>query len=99
MPTLREYFSLFLRYKISPIPLRAALRLYMSDVDDVVCLLEMLDTWMGQWAGRDLRLLPSNKMMKKNEYGVLMVKPDSSDVDIPTMMQVSFGSFVFRFRM
>jgi len=68
---------------------RAAFRRYFSDVDDVVCLLEVLDNWIGQWAGRDLRLLPSSKMMKKNEYGVLVLKPDSTSSEVPSMMQIT----------
>jgi len=87
-PTLRAFLNLFLRYNFSTIPLRAAFRRYFSDVDDVVCLLEVLDNWIGQWAGRDLRLLPSSKMMKKNQYGVLVLKPDSASSEVPSMLQV-----------
>lgn len=87
-PTLRAFMNLFLRYNFSGIPLRAAFRRYFSDGDDVVCLLEVLDNWIGQWAGRDLRLLPSSKGMKKNEYGVLVLKPDHGNTEIPSMLQV-----------
>ncbi|KAE9407182.1 hypothetical protein BT96DRAFT_874785 [Gymnopus androsaceus JB14] len=88
-PTLRAFLNLFLRYNFSAIPLRAAFRRYFSDVDDVVCLLEVLDNWIGQWAGRDLRLLPSSKMMKKNEYGILVLKPDSTSSEVPSMLQIT----------
>lgn len=91
VPSLADFLSLLLRSNFSPTSLRVAFRRYLSDVDDVVCLLEVLDSWMGQWAGRDLRFLPTNKMMKKNEHGVLVVKLDNKDpyADIPSMLQVS----------
>ncbi|KAJ3756420.1 hypothetical protein EV360DRAFT_47995 [Lentinula raphanica] len=90
-PSLLTFFNLILRYNFSPIPLRAALRRYLSDIDDVVCLLEVLDNWIGQWAGRDARLLPSNKALKKNELGIYVTKPEGKDsqTDIPTMLQIT----------
>ncbi|KAJ3908026.1 hypothetical protein F5879DRAFT_794504 [Lentinula edodes] len=91
-PTLQAFLSLVLRYSCSPNPLRAAFRRYLSDVDDVICLLEVLDSWIGQWAGRDTRLLPSNKMVKKNELGVYIMTSESKDssTDIPSMLQITF---------
>ncbi|KAJ3806808.1 hypothetical protein F5876DRAFT_80319 [Lentinula aff. lateritia] len=91
-PTLQTFLSLVLRYSCSPNPLRAAFRRYLSDVDDVICLLEVLDSWIGQWAGRDTHLLPSNKMVKKNELGVYITTLGDKDTptDIPSMLQITF---------
>ncbi|KAJ4479070.1 hypothetical protein J3R30DRAFT_3473899 [Lentinula aciculospora] len=90
-PTLQAFLRLVLGYNLSLIPLRVAFRRYLSDVDDVVCLLEVLDAWVGQWAGRDTRLLPSNRMLKKNELGVLIMKSESQEgqTDIPSMLQIT----------
>ncbi|KAJ3992530.1 hypothetical protein F5050DRAFT_1579367 [Lentinula boryana] len=90
-PTLHTFLSLVLRYSFSLIPLRVAFRRYLSDADDVVCLLEILDAWIGQWAGRDARLLPSNKIIKKNKFGIYVMKLDSkeSQPDIPSMLQIT----------
>ncbi|KAJ4472786.1 hypothetical protein C8J55DRAFT_140911 [Lentinula edodes] len=91
-PTLQAFLSLVLRYSYSPNPLRAAFRRYLSDVDDVICLLEVLDSWIGQRAGRDTRLLPSSKMVKQNELGVYITILESKDTstDIPSMLQITF---------
>ncbi|KAJ3936063.1 MAG: hypothetical protein NXY57DRAFT_306926 [Lentinula lateritia] len=91
-PTLQAFLSLVVRYSCSLNPLRAAFRRYLSDVDDVICLLEMLDSWIGQWAGRDTRLLPSNKTVKQNELGVYITTLESQDslADIPSMLQITF---------
>ncbi|KAF5365125.1 hypothetical protein D9757_012609 [Collybiopsis confluens] len=97
-PTLPVFLGAVLRYthvRSSTVSLRAAFRRYLSDVDDVVCLLEVLDGWMGQWAGRDIRLLPTTKMVKKNELGVFVLKDKDAgrkaeeDGDIPSMLQIT----------
>ncbi|KAJ3884999.1 hypothetical protein GG344DRAFT_59887 [Lentinula edodes] len=90
-PTLQAFLSLVLRYSYSPNPLRAAFRRYLSDVDDVICLLEVLNSWIGQWAGRDTRLLPSNKVVKQNELGVLSsFWPPLGFVLISLLPQITF---------
>ncbi|KIK64736.1 hypothetical protein GYMLUDRAFT_240697 [Collybiopsis luxurians FD-317 M1] len=97
-PTLANFFAAVLRYthtRSSAVELRAAFRRYLSDVDDIVCLLEVMDTWLGQWAGRDVRLLPTNKMIKKNEHGVMVVRDKDSvgsgkeGEDIPSMLHIT----------
>ncbi|KAF9266181.1 hypothetical protein L218DRAFT_956557 [Marasmius fiardii PR-910] len=92
MPSLQDYLTLCLGYKVSETPLRFALKRYMKDVDDVVCLLGVLDTWIGLWTSRELQLMPSKKLLEKNQFGVVVVKGDNkkSDMKIPSFKEVLF---------
>ena len=92
MPKLKEFLNLCLRYKVSPIPLRFALKCYMADVDDIGCLLEVLDGWIAQWTSRELQLFPSKKLLEKNEHGVVVVKNENKKAEssIPPLTEVRF---------
>ncbi|KAJ8087113.1 hypothetical protein PM082_005941 [Marasmius tenuissimus] len=92
MPTLKEFLNLCLGYKVSPTPLRFALRRYMADVDDVACLLEVLDGWIAQWTSRELQLFPSKKLLDKNEHGVVVVKKETkrAELSLPPLTEVLF---------
>ncbi|KAL0577449.1 hypothetical protein V5O48_004518 [Marasmius crinis-equi] len=92
MPTLKEFLNLCLRYKVSPTLLRFALRRYLADVDDVACLLDVLDGWIAQWTARELQLLPSKKLLDKNEHGVVVVKTENkkAEVSLPPLAEVLF---------
>ncbi|KAF9060787.1 hypothetical protein BDP27DRAFT_1339093 [Rhodocollybia butyracea] len=69
--------------------LRFAFRRYLSHVDDVICILEVLDSWMGQWAGRDVRLMPTGKAIKKAKKGQAAENENDPYADIPGMSQIS----------
>ncbi|KAK1220702.1 hypothetical protein PQX77_016528 [Marasmius sp. AFHP31] len=106
MPTLKEFLNLCLGYKVSPTPLRFALKRYMADVDDVACLLEVLDGWIAQWTSRELQLFPSRKLLDKNEHGVVVVKKENKKAESPlppltevlffvqTLLDVSFVNLI-----
>ncbi|EEB87189.1 hypothetical protein MPER_15562 [Moniliophthora perniciosa FA553] len=92
MPTLQNFLNLCIRYKVSQTPLRFALKRYLVDVDDIVCLLGVLDGWISQWTPRELQLLPSKKLLDKNEHGVIVVKPEQEKRadTIPPLAEVPF---------
>ncbi|KAL0070179.1 hypothetical protein AAF712_002669 [Marasmius tenuissimus] len=92
MSTLKEFLNLCLGYKVSPTPLRFALKRYMADVDDVACLLEVLDGWIAQWTSRELQLFPSKKLLDKNEHGVVVVKKETkkAELSLPPLTEVLF---------
>jgi hypothetical protein len=96
MPTLSNYLKLCIQYKTSQTPLRFALKRYMVDLDDVVCLLGVLDGLISQWTSRELQLLPSKKLLDKNEHGVVIVKTEQEKKveTIPPLYEVRASIWV-----
>ncbi|KAG7097458.1 hypothetical protein E1B28_004802 [Marasmius oreades] len=95
IPSLQDYMALCLRYKLSEAPFRFALKRYMKDVDDVVCLLDVLDSWIGLWTSKELQLMPSKKLLEKNEFGIVTVKGrdkenTKGDTGVPALSEVLF---------
>lgn len=73
LPSLHTFLSSVVTYKISPAPLRSAIRQHLSDADDIICILEILDRWVVEWSVMALKLLPHNAT--KNPKGVFVAKP------------------------
>ncbi|ESK81645.1 rna binding protein [Moniliophthora roreri MCA 2997] len=92
MPTLQNFLNLCIRYQVSQTPLRFALKRYLVDVDDIMCLLGVLDGWISQWTSREFPLLPSKKLLDRNEHGVIIVKSEQEKkLDaIPPLAEILF---------
>ncbi|SJL02520.1 uncharacterized protein ARMOST_05851 [Armillaria ostoyae] len=87
IPSLPQFLSSCVQYSCSPAALRLAIRRCLPEAEDLVCLLDVLEGWLAQWAGRDFRLLPSKKVVEKNEKGVLVADTvvHEKGADLPPM--------------
>lgn len=90
IPSLSQFLSLCVQYSCSPAALRLAIRRCLPEAEDLVCLLDVLEGWLAQWAGRDLRLMPSKKKVEKNEKGVLVADTVTHEkgADLPPMNDI-----------
>lgn len=95
MPSLPQFLSLCVRYSTSAPALRIALRRYLSDADDLQCILEVLDNWILVWKSKEVKLLPSKKALGKNEFGVLTVlnRQEGESDFLPPLNNVGILSF------
>lgn len=95
-PTLPEFLTLCLSYPSSPALLRTAIRRCLPDAADIARILETLDVWLGQWAGREVPLMPSKKSLEKNKHGVFVIdikresKRGKGDGTVPPVNEVCF---------
>ncbi|PBK93853.1 hypothetical protein ARMGADRAFT_1062677 [Armillaria gallica] len=87
IPSLPQFLSSCVQYSCSPAALRLAIRRCLPEAEDLVCLLDVLEGWLAQWAGRDFRLMPSKKVVEKNEKGVLVADTvvQEKGADLPPM--------------
>lgn len=98
-PTLPEFLTLCLSYPSSPALLRTAIRRCLPDAADIARILETLDVWLGQWAGREVPLMPSKKSLEKNKHGVFVIdikresKRGKGDGNVPPVSEVRFSPF------
>ncbi|KAK0491504.1 hypothetical protein IW261DRAFT_1438088 [Armillaria novae-zelandiae] len=90
IPSLPQFLSLCVQYSCSPAALRLAIRRCLPEAEDLVCLLNVLEGWLAQWAGRDFRLMPSKKVVEKNEKGVLVadIVVHEKGADLPPMNDI-----------
>ncbi|KAK0190455.1 hypothetical protein F5146DRAFT_1137290 [Armillaria mellea] len=92
IPSLPQFLSLCVQYSCSPAALRLAIRRCLPEAEDLVCLLDVLEGWLAQWAGRDFRLMPSKKVkvVEKNEKGVVVADTvvQEKGADLPPMNDV-----------
>lgn len=90
IPSLPQFLSSCVQYSCSPAALRLAVRRCLPEAEDLVYLLDVLEGWLAQWAGRDFRLMPSKKVVEKNEKGVLVadIVVQEKGADLPPMNDV-----------
>jgi hypothetical protein len=69
-PSLSKYLRTIISYPTSPSPLRLAIRLHMSDVEDVMCVMDLLDGWVKEWAEEEVGLLPP--LSRRDESGAIV---------------------------
>lgn len=91
IPSLPTFLSSCVLYNTSPAALRVAIRKHLSDVDDIICLLEVLDDWIAGWNTITLKLLPAGVV--KNQKGIFVPKLHSAKIDTPQLGKV----LVFQF--
>ncbi|KAK0207011.1 hypothetical protein DFS33DRAFT_1255556 [Desarmillaria ectypa] len=90
IPSLPQFLSLCVQYSCSSAALRLAIRRCLPEAEDLVCLLDVLEGWLAQWAGRDVRLIPSKKVVEKNDKGVLVADTavHEKGADLPPMNDI-----------
>lgn len=87
VPTLPAFLLLCVNYAASPGPLRVALKKHLSDAEDVVYVLEILDGWLEKWGAEELQLLPEG--VKKDEGGTYVaVFTEQKRLAIPPLDKV-----------
>ncbi|KAJ7491244.1 hypothetical protein FB451DRAFT_1514944 [Mycena latifolia] len=74
VPKLPTFLNACVRHRTSPATLRAAMHQHLTQPEDVVAVLEVLDGWMMGWKGAEVIALPSKKSVLKNEHGVTVLK-------------------------
>ena len=85
--SLHSFLASVVTYKTSPTTLRSALRQHLPDADDVICILEVLDGWLVEWSGIELKLLPPKAT--KNPLGVFVAKPiQGKRTQMPSLAKV-----------
>ncbi|KAJ7273087.1 hypothetical protein C8J57DRAFT_1128769 [Mycena rebaudengoi] len=94
IPPLPTFLSACVQYKTSPAALRAAVHQYISQPEDLVVVLEALETWVGHWQGAEVIALPTKKNVAKDEHGVSVLKDgwqkDSREAHPPLVDVLSF---------
>ncbi|KIK03283.1 hypothetical protein K443DRAFT_131500 [Laccaria amethystina LaAM-08-1] len=77
IPPLPSFLSLCTTYPTSQKYLLLALRQHLREIEDIMCVAQILDDWVSKWGARraagEERLLPSKKDLRKNEYGMWVV--------------------------
>jgi len=87
MPSLPSFLSSCVSYATSPVPLRLALRQYLPDAEDLVCVLEILSGWIAASHSAPINLLPTGVV--KNARGVPVPKlPTVKRSDGPPLEKV-----------
>lgn len=86
MPSLFSVLASVVRCPASP-ALRTAIHQRLSDAEDIVCVLEVVDNWLAAWGSKDVSLLPSRA--SKNARGVFEPVAQPSEIDIPPLDKVS----------
>ncbi|KAJ6606417.1 hypothetical protein DFH09DRAFT_8080 [Mycena vulgaris] len=74
VPKLSTFLNACVRYQTSPATLRAAMYQHLTQPEDVVAVLEVLDGWMVSWKGAEVIALPSKRNLVKDEHGVTVLK-------------------------
>jgi hypothetical protein len=69
-PSLSKYLCTIISYPTSPSPLRLAIRRHMSDVEDVVYVMDILNGWVKEWAEEEVGLLPP--LSRRDESGAIV---------------------------
>ncbi|TFY67644.1 hypothetical protein EVJ58_g1487 [Rhodofomes roseus] len=86
-PTLPAFLALCVTSPASPGPLRVALRKHLPDAEDVLCLIEVLDRWVGKWGEEELRLVPDR--VKKDTHGMYVpIFEDERNPDMPPLDKI-----------
>ncbi|KAH9938085.1 uncharacterized protein B0H18DRAFT_1112274 [Fomitopsis serialis] len=86
-PALPAFLALCVTYSTSPGPLRVALRKHLPDAEAVVCVLEVLDSWVGQWSEEELSLVPEK--VKKDAHGAYVaVYAEESTPEMPPLDKI-----------
>lgn len=77
IPSLPSFLSLCTTYPTSQKYLLLALRQHLREIEDIMCVAQVLDDWVSKWGARraagEERLLPSKKDIRKNEHGMWVV--------------------------
>ena len=93
VPALPVYLERVANYPTSRGPLVVAFRTYMKEAEDLMAVLQLLNTWLVRRSKMDERLLPTKKDLRKTEQGVWVVVGRKSDKDkkedIPSLEKVN----------
>lgn len=71
--TLPSFLAVVIDYPASPVGWRKAIRQYLSDVDDLMSVLTVIDDWVTAWVEKDTDLELGE--VKLNEYGTPVPVP------------------------
>lgn len=95
VPALPIFLHHVANYPTSRGPLVIAFRTYIKEAEDLMAVLEVLNTWLVRRTKMDERLLPSKKDLRKTEQGVWVVVGRKSDKkkkeDIPSLEKVNIS--------
>lgn len=79
MPSLAVYLAACVRYTTSAAPLRLAVKEKLSDAEELMSVLEILNTWIEEWAGKEQ--IPDSKSKR----------PEDVKADTPSLENVSIS--------
>lgn len=57
VPSLMSFFALCVQYSISNTAWRIPIKEHFSDMEDMLCLLSIIENWIAQWAVHDFSVL------------------------------------------
>ena len=93
VPTLPVFLEQVANYPTSRGPFVLAFRTYMKEAEDLMAVLQLLNTWLVRRSKMDERLLPTKKDLRKTEQGVWVVVGRKGDKDkkedIPSLEKVT----------
>ncbi|KAJ7090344.1 hypothetical protein B0H15DRAFT_930478 [Mycena belliarum] len=92
VPKLPAFLNACVLYQTAPSMLRAAIHQHLTQPEDLVAVLEVLDKWMLAWRGAEVIALPSKKSVVKNEHGIIVLKDgwQKKDDALPPLINVLF---------
>jgi hypothetical protein len=92
IPSLSEFLRILLKHRQFTAPqLITAFRHHLRSAEAVTSVAEILHDWAKKVQSQQVKLLPSKKDVKKNEFGAFVFKEDTvkpkSTYDLPAMNQ------------
>lgn len=83
-PSVENFLSYILVYPTSQAPLRRAVRECLSDIDDLMTVLHILDTWAELWAKREKTVVLGEVTLNRLGVPVVIPAPDEKLVRTKT---------------
>jgi hypothetical protein len=84
MPPLPQFLHLCTGSSAAPANLRLALRHVFTDVEDVICLLQVAEDWISSFEENPPNLFPGSDQLTTNAHGAKIVRPEALAFDRPT---------------
>ncbi|KAJ7771604.1 hypothetical protein B0H16DRAFT_1364249 [Mycena metata] len=90
IPKLPTFLNACVRYQTAPAAMRAAMHQYLTQPEDVVAVLEVLDGWVARWKIAQVVTLPPKTSLRKDDHGVVVLKDgwQKDPTEYPPLMKV-----------
>ncbi|KAF7294700.1 hypothetical protein MIND_01007200 [Mycena indigotica] len=91
-PSLPVFLDSCVRYRTSPTALRIALHEYLTQAEEVLPVLEILDKWVVHWKTAQVVVMPSKKSIHKDTFGASVLvdewRHEREDPGHPPLLKV-----------
>ncbi|KAJ7063545.1 hypothetical protein C8F01DRAFT_1133448 [Mycena amicta] len=92
IPSFPSFLNSCVRYRTSSTALRIALHQHLTQPEDVLAVLEIIDKWIVHWRSAEVVVMPSKKNVRKDPFGASVLKDgwrrERDDPDYPPLLKV-----------